>query len=249
MTQVSVSHEEQLRQAMAEVQALREQLRRAQRLATMGTMTAMVAHEFNNILTPIINYAQMAQSNPKLADKAIAKAADGGQRASLICKALLGMTHDSPTCEAVNVAGLVRDTLAAMARDLAKDCIDLEMAVPEDLSVDARKVELQQVMLNLIMNARSAVIARTGSRCIRIEAARHADAVEIHVGDNGCGIDPEVLPRIFEPFFSTKSIEADDGGHGLGLTICQEIVASMNGQISVHSQAGQGARFTVRLPA
>ena len=72
--------------AHAEVEALREQLHRAQRLAAVGTMTAMVAHEFNNILTPIINYAQMARTNPKLTDKAIAKAADGGQRASSICQ-------------------------------------------------------------------------------------------------------------------------------------------------------------------
>ncbi len=81
-----------VKELQAQVDALRGELRRAQRLAAVGTMTAMVAHEFNNILTPIINYAQLAKNNPKMVPKAIARASEGGLRATEICKAILYVT-------------------------------------------------------------------------------------------------------------------------------------------------------------
>lgn len=247
----ATSHQEQLDTLMAEVQALREQLRRSQRLAAVGTMTAMVAHEFNNILTPIINYAQLAKTNPRLVDKAIARAADGSQRASTICKSLLRMTHDSVESTDENLAELLQDTLSAMARDLTKDGIELVLNVPADLQVSTRRVELQQVLLNLIINARSAMLdQRTRTNRIEIAAAREGSQVVIRLSDSGPGIPPEHLDQIFEPFFSTKPLEqADDkGGHGLGLAVCREIITSLGGSISAQSQPGQGATFTISLP-
>ncbi len=245
------THQEQLDKLQHEVQSLREQLRHAQRLATVGTMTAMVAHEFNNILTPIINYAQMAQNNPALSGKAIAKAADGGQRASDICKALLGMTRDSCRPAPVDLSQLAAETLRAMVRDPRKDGIEIVTDIPADLCVTARKVELQQVLLNLLINARTAVLTQGGTcKRIAIAARRHGAWVVLSVKDSGVGIAPENLPRIFEPFFTTSSSQDDGpGGHGLGLAICREIIADAGGEISVQSTPGQGAAFTVRLPA
>jgi signal transduction histidine kinase len=244
------SHQEQLDRLESEVQSLREQLRHAQRLAAVGTMTAMVAHEFNNILTPIVNYAQMARTNPKLAGKAIDKAASGGERATEICKAILGMTHAPSAPTEVDLAELISQTLAAMARDPAKDCIELDLDMPPGLTVRARIVELQQVLLNLLINARAAVLAREGGPKKIALRARKGQDVEIAIADNGVGIPPENLGKIFQPFFTTKS-DGDDrsGGHGLGLSICRDIVTQMGGTISVQSSPGKGATFTIRLPA
>jgi signal transduction histidine kinase len=214
-------------------------------------MTAMVAHEFNNILTPIVNYAQMAREDPRLLRKAIDRAAAGGQRATDICRALLDMTAQGPSRpEAVRLADLVADVLSAAARDPRRDGIELAVDVPEGLVARTRRVELHQVLTNLFMNAREAVLAAPGQRRIDIAASRDNDAVVISVRDTGVGIAPENLPRIFEPFFTTRRSDAHPAaGHGLGLAICKDIVAALGGEISVDSAVGRGTTFTVRLPA
>jgi signal transduction histidine kinase len=112
-----------------------------------------------------------------------------------------------------------------------------------------RRVELQQVLLNLMLNARAAVLAREGARRIEISARGFDDAVVIAVSDTGIGIKTEDLERVFQPFFTTKA--GGNGGcegNGLGLTVCREIVQEMGGQISVQSAPGAGATFTVYLP-
>ena len=246
----STTNQQQLEKALAEVDALRQQLKKAQRLATVGTMTAMVVHEFNNILTPIINYAQLAKTNPKLMEKAIDKAADGGQRATDICKAILGMTHDSKEHTSVNISQLVAGTISAMAREPQKDCIKLVLDIPADLTVNTRQVELQQVLLNLLINARTAVLAKPPTaRKIEISAKKTDSYLHISVADSGIGIEPDNLEKIFQPFFSTKDSQDGKDGHGLGLAICREIIASMGGNISVQSCLDEGAKFIVRLPA
>ena len=194
--------QDQLAKLQAQVAALQDQLKHAQRLATLGTMAAMVAHEFNNILTPIINYAQMARRNPSLATKAVDRAADGGERATTICRALLGMTREQGAeKETVRLADLVRQTLQAMARPPERDMIDLTIDVPDDLTIDTRRIELQQVLLNLLLNARTAVLKRGDPRSIHVWAGGGADGVQLHVRDNGQGIAPEHRRHIFQAFF------------------------------------------------
>ncbi len=247
----ALNHDEQLKRLRSEVEALRGQLHEAQRLATVGTMTAMVAHEFNNILTPIINYAQLARTNPSLAAKAISHAAEGGQRAVEICSALLGVTGQ-PQAEPtdVNLRGLLDETLAAMARAPEKDAIELHADVPDDLTVRTRRVQFQQVLLNLLVNARAAVLERAprDGRRIDVFARRADDGVRIEVTDNGSGISPDNLPRIFEPFFTTRSDDVPAPGHGLGLTVCREIVNELGGTITASGAPGEGATFSIRLP-
>ncbi len=244
------TQQEKLQRLTKEVAALRRQLRQAQHLATVGTMTAMVSHELNNILTPIINYAQMARKNPALVEKAITRAAEGGQRATSICKSILGLARDDngqSTC--LHLGETVTATLDAMARDPRRDCIDLAVKVPAELTLTAPRAELQQVILNLLINARAAVLEKPGPRRIEISARRHDKTVEISVGDNGVGISSEHLEKIFDPFFSTKGNDEDTSqGHGLGLAFCRQAVENLGGQISVASTPGEGSTFTVRLP-
>jgi signal transduction histidine kinase len=245
------TQQEKLQRLTAEVAALRRQLRQAQRLATVGTMTAMVSHELNNILTPIINYAQMARRNPALVEKAISRAAEGGQRATSICKAILGLVReDTDRPSRISLAEVVQDTIDAMARDPKRDCIDLRVRVPAELALTTRRAELQQVVLNLLINARAAVLEKAGPRWIDVSARRRNGTVEISVCDNGVGISPEHVESIFEPFFTTKD-GSDEGshGHGLGLAFCRQAVESLGGVISVASRPGEGSTFTVRLPS
>jgi signal transduction histidine kinase len=244
--------DEEIQRLREEVSTLQEQLRHTQRLAAVGTMAAMVAHEFNNILTPVINYAQMAQRNPSLVPKAIDRAADGGKRATDICRALLSLARrDRSAIEDVDLSGVTEATLSAMARNPEKDGIDLILSAREPVVIPARTVEVQQVVLNLILNARQAVLSKDGAKRIEITITTEGDQAVWRIADTGVGIPAENVTRIFLPFFST--FEPDDKqtqeqGHGLGLTVCQEIVKAMDGDILVESTPGQGSCFTVLLP-
>ena len=248
-TPTTETHAEHMARLEAEVQALHLQLRHAQRLATIGTMAAMVAHEFNNILTPIINYAHLARENPDLAEKALTHAAMGGKRASDICNAILGMTRGESTDPVDTPAeDIIRVALAAIARDPRKDAIDIAVDVEPGCIITASRIELEQVLLNLILNARTALLDTLPPHRIEITARREGDSVAIRIADNGMGIPPENLERIFEPFFTTRRPDGHTPGHGLGLAICREIIQGARGQITVESAVGVGTTFTVRIP-
>ncbi len=246
------SDADELTRLRAENDALRHQLRHAQSLATVGTMTAMIVHEFNNILTPIINYAQLAaDGDPEMTAKALAKAADGGQRASDICNALLRMLRseaDAPI--QAPLAEIVQDAVLALGRDLGRDGIELSLAVPANLTLRTRPAELQQVLVNLLLNARSAVLAKGRGGRIALTARRSGKRCRLTVADSGTGIAPEHMERLFEPFFTTKTGQDDtEKGNGLGLALCREILSAMDGTIQADSPPGQGATFTISLPA
>jgi len=229
-----------------EVSALRRQLRHLQRLAAVGTMTAKVVHEFNNILTTVLGRVQLAgDGDEESREQALRSATEAYEQATATCKSLLDLTgRESRQKENLSVAKLVDEILTAMARDPAKDGITLIKNVPPRLRVTARPLEIKQVLLNLLLNARSAVLAKPRPRHVRITAAKDNGQVLIRVADNGVGIPRENLEQIFEPFFTTKS----DEGTGLGLPVCREIVESLNGRLSVRSQPGKGSCFTVALP-
>ncbi len=233
-----------------ELDMVRGQLRHCERLLTVGTMTAMVVHEFNNILTPIVNYAQMAQRNPDMTAKALDRAVSGGKRAASICNAILGMTRHGAGPETFRLREMLQETLTAMAREPKRDAIDLELDVPEDLTLNLHRVELQQVLLNLILNARDSVLDRPAPRRIQVTASQDKSGTRIVVADNGAGIAPENLEAIFQPFFTTKVKFDGEGkkGNGLGLSLCRDVIEGFGGTLTVTSTPGNGATFTIQLP-
>jgi len=210
----------------------------------------MVAHEFNNILTTIVSYAQLAKKNPKMVGKALDHAASGGTRAACICGALLGAARGGTDVRRrVVLDELVSETLDAMARRPERDCIEMSIDIPSDLDVVTRPLELQQVLLNLLINARNSVMASEGSRNIEVSASKKQDEVVISISDNGMGIAEDRIGKVFQPFYSTRAgEETANRAHGLGLAFCKRIVGELGGDINVSSVLGKGATFTIHIP-
>ena len=238
-----------LQAANAKIETLERQLRHEQRLANLGMLALMVAHEYNNILTPIIGFAQLALTNPRFTEKALNHAVSGGEQAMEICDRLLGMKPGNGDKTDENARELVRDALVIMGRKPYKDGMELVVDVPEDLRLRTCRVDVQLVLLNLLRNARHALRSRGGAGRICVTARREASTVTLSVSDNGPGISPEHIDVIFEPFFTTKSTDATDdhSGHGLGLTFCRRVITDLGGEITVQSTVGNGATFVIRL--
>jgi signal transduction histidine kinase len=144
---------------------------------------------------------------------------------------------------------LVEEIFTCLCRDFNKDGITVKTCIAEDLTVWAVPVQIQQVLMNLILNARDAMLPRGG--ILTIKAAERADAVEIEVSDTGEGIKPADLKNIFGSFFTTKKVKnSPDGysGSGLGLAFCKKIIEEHDGLISVESKVSQGSKFKITLP-
>lgn len=232
---------------------IRDQLRHTQRLASLGTLSAMLAHEFNNLFTPIVAYGQQAleTNDVDLMRKAIQKTLANTEIMRQMADRLVGMVKNGESGSSrYPVLRLVEDALGCLCRDLAKDNIAVTINIDPSLAVRVNGHQIQQVLFNLILNARQAMLGRRGRLTIDAEPAGDG-RVALHVRDTGCGIPPENLERIFEPFFSTKQNEQkpDRRGLGLGLAICRDLVDENRGTIDVESRVGAGTTFRLILPA
>src|SRR3954464_167027 len=256
-TALSDSLSEKLAQLQQQLESLRTQLTESQRLATIGTISAVIAHEFNNLLTPIVSYSQFAlqsaqSDNPdmELIRKALSKSFQSADKAGKICQSMLGLARGQSIFGDVPLQKLVDETLLVMARDPKKDGIALRLQIEPELTVFGDPVQLEQVLLNLLINARQAMLGRGGSLTIKGFRNPSRPEVLIQVIDTGPGIPEKLRPRIFEPFFTTKGTarKGEAKGTGLGLAICKEIVEHHKGRIEVESEVGQGSTFTIILP-
>ena len=236
---------------------LREQLTESQRLATIGTIAAVIAHEFNNLLTPIISYSQFALGSAESEDpdmelirKALTKAFGSASKAGKICTSMLGLARGESTFGKVEVQKLVEEVLLVLARDPQKDGIALRVQMQPGVSVYGDAVQLEQVLLNLLINARQAMLGHGGSLTIKANQLDSGD-VRVQVIDTGPGIPEKLLTKIFEPFFTTKSTtkRGEAKGTGLGLAICREIMEAHRGRIEVASEVGKGTTFSLYLPS
>jgi signal transduction histidine kinase len=234
-------------------EALKSQLVGLQHLANIGTVSHMIAHEINNLLTPMKSYATFALDNPgdgALTEKALRKVANNCERASKIMESMLVLVNgDAQEKTNVRLLDLIEEIFTCLCRDFAKDGITVEILVPDDLTVCVVPVQIQQVLMNLILNARDAMLPRGG--VLSIKATETADVVDIEVADTGDGIGPADLENIFETFFTTKADKnspAEDSGAGIGLAFCKMIIDGHRGCISVESEPGNGSNFKINLP-
>jgi len=247
----------QLAGAQEQLDLLKRQVMESQRLATIGTITAVVAHEFNNLLTPIVSYSQYALASAEsqtpdldLIKKALSKAFSASTKAGKICQSMLGLARGESQFGPVSVQKLVDETLLVMARDPQKDGVALRVQVQPGLTVQGDNVQLEQVLLNLLINARQAMLGRGGALTIKAAEIENSPDVRLQVIDTGPGIPDKLMNKIFEPFFTTKgtSRNGQTRGTGLGLAICKEIVEHHGGRIEVASEVGKGTTFNVYLP-
>ena len=222
----------------------------ASRLASVGEMAAGIAHEINNPLTGVIGYAQLLMSRQDLPEDVrqnLKVIADAAQRVAGIVQRLLAFSRQTkPERRQVNINQLIESTLALRAYSLRTSNIEvitrLDPYLPDTI---ADPGQIQQVLLNLIVNAEQAMkeVRRRGR--LTITTKKKGDVIEIKVKDNGHGIKPEIMNRIFDPFFTTREA---GGGTGLGLSLCYGIVTEHNGRIYARSTPGRGATFIVELP-
>lgn len=245
--------EQQLDRLESEFGRLKELLRRSQRLASLGTASAMLAHEYNNLFTPVVGYAQHAldRNDPELMRLALEKVIKQTQTITRMSDRILGLAVERDQVPAsCRLLGVVEDAIGCLGRDLSKDRIDLTVQIDPDLTVRANPHQLEQVLFNLITNARQAMLGRSGR--LTIDAAPSgAERVRLSVRDNGPGISNHHIDQIFDPFFTTKRSgrKIESAGIGLGLYICRELIEDNGGTINVESESGKGATFIIDLSA
>jgi len=242
-----------LERLQAEFDLLKRQLRQTQKLASLGTNAAVIAHEFNNLFTPVVAYAQHAldTNDVELMRKALSKTVERCATMRNMADRLIGLAKNADSAiKTFRVLEVAQAAIECLGRDPEKDNIAVNLQIDPDLTVRANEHGLMQVLFNLVINARQALLGRGRGRLTLDAAPTATGEVEINVRDNGCGIPPENLERIFEPFFSTKqnAEKPDQRGLGLGLAICREIIEEFGGRISVSSEVGKGTTFTISLP-
>ena len=231
---------------------MQEQLRQSQKLASLGTTAAMIAHEFNNLFTPVVAYAQQAldTGDVELMKTALTKTLDRTTAMRQMADRVIGLARQpAGGVRAINVRQLAENAVGCLCRDPAKDSITVNLQIDPGLTVRANENQLLQVMFNLVVNARQAMLGRRGR--LTIDAAPAGEEqVEINVRDTGCGISRENMSQIFEPFFSTKhdADKPDRRGLGLGLSISRGIIEDLGGTITVASEVNVGTTFTIHLP-
>lgn len=234
------------------LEQLEAELRQARRMAALGDLVSTTTHEFNNILTTIINYAKLGLRHKDEAsrDKALTKILAAAGRAEKITNGVLGMARNRGHERiATDLASLIDSSLVLLEREMQKYRIQVVTQFEPAPPALACGNEIQQVLLNLLTNARQAM-PRGGQIIIRIAADPATNTVDLTVRDTGSGIPPEILPRIFDRYFTTKQgpDASGKGGTGVGLAMCREIIDSHQGRIRVESTVGMGTAFTLKLP-
>lgn len=226
---------------------MQTKLAQAERLAAVGELAAGVAHEVNNPINTIINCAQLIQDGDAPGENCTTIIEEGQRIAEIVQSLLQFARDDRDRPQPTSLDDVVQRTLRLIAENLKRHGIDLEVVVPEHLpQVHARPQQIQQVLLNLLINAKDALVhSAQDRRRVRISAAQRDRGAELVVADNGPGVPEKLGARIFEPFVTTKRAR---GGTGLGLSISKSIVEGYGGTITLDSVRGHGATFRVWLP-
>ncbi|MBF0313293.1 MAG: PAS domain S-box protein [Oligoflexia bacterium] len=228
-----------------------------EKLAAIGTLAAGVAHEINNPLTIIIGNADIIENRYRLLDenssiKSFHAIQNAIERITAVINGLRAYAiPDSDQTEKVNIHELIKETLHFLEGIYRRDNMAIETQLTaSNHFVQANKGKIHQVLLNLLVNAKDAIEDKrskepTYAGRIKIITADSNEHLQIEISDNGSGISPDIIPRLFDPFVTTKS---PGKGTGLGLSICQTIIKSFSGTISVNSEKGVGTSFEILIP-
>jgi len=236
---------------------LQEQLIQSAKLAAIGELISGVTHEINNPLAIVLGYAEMMLAEPEMSEeikKYINIIYKESERARKVIQNLLSFARQhNPDKESISINNLLDDTIMLAEYDIRKNNINLKKNYAQNLPyIMADPNQLQQVFLNLIINAQQAVAEKNGKGEISIttlfkdeESDEKNERVIISISDNGCGINTDILNKIFDPFFTTKPVNK---GTGLGLSVSHGIIKEHGGNIYAKNNEGEGATFYIELP-
>jgi len=248
--------EDRVEQKTKELNRAHDHVLHVEKMASMGKMAAVVAHEVNNPLSGILTYAKLlrkwvgtGQAEHEKREEAMQcldLIAAESRRCGELVKNLLTLSRTSPmNLQSTNLQEVIDRCLLLVRHQLEHVGIELQLKLAEDLPrVSCDPAQIEQVLLALIMNAIDAM-PRGGNLWLETQLSHDGTGIEIRVRDDGAGIAPDVLPQIFEPFMTTKE---NGRGVGLGLAISRGIVERHNGRIEVESELGRGTAFTITLP-
>jgi two-component system cell cycle sensor histidine kinase/response regulator CckA len=251
------------RQAEEKNLELQQQLFQAQKLESIGRLAGGIAHDFNNLLAIMVGMSSLTRDSLPAHSKErenLDEVLVAGQRARELVQQLLTFSRpDHQPRKPVLVQPVVHETIRLLRASLPSDVAIQPTLTVTPVTILANPVQLQQILLNLCLNAKDALaenggivtitlsyVARDARSADRATAAgKHRSYAEITVSDNGCGITPDVRPRIFDPFFTTKE---EGKGNGMGLALVHAIVTTWGGRVEVDSEPKKGSTFRVYLP-
>jgi C4-dicarboxylate-specific signal transduction histidine kinase len=244
---------QEMEQREQELREKQEQLVQAGKLATLGELTTGVAHELNNPLNNIglfignvLDQVRLGAFDDEDVIEELENAMEQVRKATAIISHLRTFGRAAPvSVEAADIDDVIERSLLLMQEQLRLRGIEVELDLsPEELVVLGNPIQLEQVFINLLTNARDA-LAESGGKTIRIATTSDAEWIRIRFSDTGPGIPRELEQRIFDPFFTTKEVGT---GTGLGLSITYSIVKEHGGNIGVEAKRGRGAQFLIELP-
>jgi two-component system NtrC family sensor kinase len=248
--------EQRVEQKTRELKRAHEHALHTEKMASIGKMAAVLAHEINNPLSGILTYAKLlhkwidsedgGKNHHRDICDSLALIASESRRCGDLVKNLLTFSRTTPiNLQPTNLNQVIDRALRLIQHQLDLGAIQVQPDLDTELPlVICDGAQIEQVLLALMMNALDAM-PQGGNLWVATKLSREDNAVRIVVRDDGCGIPPEILPRLFEPFLTTKETGR---GVGLGLAISRSILERHNGDIEVQSEAGRGTRFTVTLP-
>lgn len=256
----SAQYRAQLETALEEVTTAHQQLEASQaqlvqssKMAAIGQLAAGVAHEINSPLAAVLLQIQMGRMRLESGNlEKVAKSFEVAERSTtnaqqIIEKLLRFSRESSPVKGQLKLQDVVSETLELVGEQVRREGVELSFESQDSASVTGDPIELQQILTNLLLNARDAALANREQREPRVKVSVEGavDEVLLRVTDSGAGISEEVSKRIFEPFFTTKLIGE---GTGLGLSISYQIAKSHGGELQAENSPGGGAVFTLSLP-
>lgn len=254
-----ITHFVSIQRDITEEKKLYDQLLRAQKMEAVGTLAGGIAHDFNNLLAAVIGYSQLIKMKLTEDDplwKPINIIESAAQKGAELAKKILTITRkEKLEMKRIDLNAAIKDMMELLLRTIPKD-ITIELNLEDELPcIKADPTQLQQVILNLSVNARDAM-PNGGKLCIETDRVGKENGaangipkrngfVKLSVSDTGVGMDRETMRKVFDPFFTTKE---PGKGTGLGLYIVHSIVASHGGYINLYSEPGKGTRFNIYFP-